>query len=132
IPFDPVADPGLKVGKLERLGPPKQFFTFVANYEELVGYTAKAALQMTGGTYTDGLHVSAIIFRLRGNLFPANARGLLQVVREVENRKDIELPQKFLQASNLLNEGEIDDLKSIAISSYRLDNFADKYQHYCE
>ena len=37
IPFDPVADPGLKVGKLERLGPPKQFFTFVANYEELVG-----------------------------------------------------------------------------------------------
>ena len=32
IPFDPLTDPQLKVGRLEMLGPKTQFFTFVANY----------------------------------------------------------------------------------------------------
>jgi hypothetical protein len=117
---------------LEMLGPKSQFFTFVGNYEEMAGYTAKDALLMTGGGYTDGMHISAVIFRLRGNLYPANARGLLQVVREVESRKDVDLPKKFLVGSNLLNDGELDDIKLNSINSYRLESFSDKYQHYCE
>jgi hypothetical protein len=64
IPFDPHTDANLKAGKLDRLGPPKQYYTFVANYEELVGYTAKAALEMTGTTYDPSQHISAVIFRL--------------------------------------------------------------------
>lgn len=132
IPFDPLTDPQLKVGRLEMLGPKTQFFTFVGNYEELVGYTARDALQMTGGTYVDGMRISAVIFRLRGNLYPASARGLLQVIQEVEARKDIDLPNKFLAGTNVLNSGELDDLKSTSIGSYRLEAYTDKYSHYCE
>jgi hypothetical protein len=136
IMFDPKTDPELSVGRLAKLGPPKQIFSFVANYEELVGYTAKEALRMTGGIFEDGKHISAIIFPRRTQLFPVNARGLLQVVQDVESRKNIDLPQKFLLGSNLLNENELRDLTtpqlSFAIPSYQIENFKDKYQHYCE
>jgi hypothetical protein len=38
IPFDQQTDPELAVGRLVRLGPLKQQYSFVAPYEELAGY----------------------------------------------------------------------------------------------
>lgn len=132
IAYDPVEEPKLSIDQLKNLGPPDQIYSFVASYDELVGYTVKDALEKIGQGYVNGKKVSAIIFPLRTSLFPANARGLVQVIQEVEQRKDIELKKKFLEGSNVLNPGELSDLASKDIPSYRITNFKDKYRHYCE
>ena len=42
----------LAINKLERLGPKDQLFSFVADYEELAGYTVKQATEMTGNIHS--------------------------------------------------------------------------------
>jgi hypothetical protein len=132
ISFNPAEEPDLEIDRLTHLGPPDQMYTFVASHDELVGHTVKTAYEKVGLRYVDGHHVSAIIFPLRTSLFPANARGLLQVVRDVEIRKSIEQKDKFFQGLNSLNDGENADLDITTIESYRIDNFKSKYYRYCE
>jgi hypothetical protein len=132
IAYDQGEEPKLGIDQLKNLGPPDQIYSFVASYDELVGYTVKEAIEKIGQRYVNGNGVSAIIFPLRTNLFPANARGLVQVVQEIEQRKDIELKKKFLEGANVLNPGELKDLSSKDIPSYRIVSFRDKYRHYCE
>jgi hypothetical protein len=132
VSYDQQTDPQLAADKLFRLGPEKQQFSFVSAYEDLAGYSAEDSIQMTGGTLDPGQHISAVIFPLRTQLYPANARGLLQVIQQVENRKDVEIQKPFLKGSNLLSKDELDDLNDHSIVSYRIDNFQDKYHHYCE
>ena len=132
ISFNQVLEPERGIDRLQRLGPPKQLFSFVGSYEELAGYTVKDALEMIGVKYTPGDRVSAVIFPLRTPLFPANARGLLQVIQDVEARKEIELKEKFLQGGNSLNSDELKDLRADDIPSYRMVNFKGKYQHFCQ
>jgi hypothetical protein len=132
ISFNQNLEPERGIDRLQRLGPSKQLFSFVGSYEDLVGYTVKDALEMIGVRYTLGDRVSAILFPLRTPLFPANARGLLQVIQNVEARKDIEIKEKFLQGGNSLNNDELKNLKADDIPSYRVNSFKDKYQHYCE
>ena len=132
IGYDPNEEPKLGIDQLKRLGPPDQIYSFVASYDELVGYKVKEALEKIGQPYVNGNKVSAIIFPIRTNLFPANARGLVQVIQEIEQRKDIELKKKFLDGANLLNPGELKELSSKDIPTYRIMSFKDKYRHYCE
>ena len=132
IAYDPAEEPKLGIDQLKSLGPPDQIYSFVASYDELVGYTVKEALEKIGQRYVNGNRVSAIIFPLRTYLFPANARGLVQVIQEVEQRKDIELKQRFLEGNNSLNSGELQDLSLKDIPTYRITSFIDKYRHYCE
>jgi hypothetical protein len=97
VSYDPVADAELALDRLQNLGPKEQVYSFVASYDELVGYTASEAVDKVGGSYRPDHHVSAVIFPLLGQqLYPANARGLLQVVNDVEQRKDLpELKLRF-------------------------------------
>jgi hypothetical protein len=132
IVFNSQTDPQLAVGKLEGLGPAKHKFAFVGNYRELVGYTAKEALQMTGGTFIPGNHISAIIFRLQTPLYPANARGLLQVIRDVESDKELDLKQRFLQDNTAPTPDELKELDSNEIHTYRIERFKDRYPRYCD
>ena len=133
IPYNKAEEPQLAVDKVANLGPGKQLFSFVSAYEELVGYSAKDAVEMSGLTYSQAQNVSAIIFPLRRQqLYPANARGLLQVIREVEYRKDIDTPKPFLRGQGLLNPDEEKELKGINVEDYRVNNFYEKYPHYCE
>jgi hypothetical protein len=79
--------------------------------------------------------VSAIIFPLNGiSLYPANARGLLQVAKEMEDRRDIQtqLTKRLLDGKNTLGPTELQDLAETSIQSYKLSSFTDKFQHYCE
>ena len=132
VPYQ-TGEPQLAVGKLQNLGPPRQLFTFVGVYEELSGYSVKDSVEMSGLTFNNSnTPVSAIIFPLgHAQLYPANARGLLQVILEVEARKDIETPKPFLRGQNSLSQPELDDLKDVTIESYQVDKFRDKYPHYC-
>ena len=120
ISFKQNLEPELGIDRLSRLGPPKQLFSFVGSYDELVGYSVKEALEATGVKYTNGDRVSAIIFPLHADLFPANARGLLQVIQQVEARKDVDIKQKFFQGSNSLSNDEIKDLNDNNLESYQL------------
>ena len=130
IAYNP-ANPNLAVSidKLQQLGPAKQKYSFVADYEELKGYTIREALDLFGIGYINGYHVSAVIFPLHVDLYPANARGLLQVVRRVE--AGIEASDKFLGPGKL-NQDQVNDFADISIQSYRIENFKKFYPHYCD
>jgi hypothetical protein len=132
IAYDPIASPELGIDRLKQLGPSKQLYSFVANYNDLVGRTVKEALEAIGVGYQEGQFVSAVIFPLRTRLYPANARGLLQVIHEVESHSEIELKDRFLTEGVTLNGDEIDDLKDTNISSYQIENFKSFYPHYCQ
>ena len=135
IPFNPQSAPQLAIGKLTNLGQKEQQYTFVAPYEELRGYSVERAIQMTGGTYHQGDHVSAIIFQLEPHqVYPANARGLLQVILDVENSLVDSKDHKFLlKDTDVLKEGDnIRDLSNISIYSWRWDNYRARYKQYCK
>jgi hypothetical protein len=132
ISYDPKTDPQLSIHRLTRLGPPKQQYSFVAAYDELIGFNVTEALRMIGGSFTPGHHVSAIIFPRTTQLYPASARGLLQVVQHVENRKDVDIVKPFIVGRAVLNEGELAELKEDSLPSYRFSNYRHRYRSYCE
>lgn len=133
IAYDPGEEPGLALDRLTKLGPSDQLYSFVASYDELVGYKVADALAKVGQSKKNIKRVSAIIFPLNTALFPANSRGLLQVIKEIEDRRDIQtqLTKKLLDGTNALNTEELRDLAITSIPSYKLDRFSDKYPHYC-
>lgn len=132
VAFDPQKEPWLAIDRLTRLGPPDQLYSFVASYEEMAGYTARQALEKNGLRLSEGQHVSAVIFPRRTELYPANARGLLQIIRAVEQEKGEAIGERFLDGANALSEAEAKDLQSTDIASYRVSDFKDKYPRYCE
>ena len=133
IAYDPQEEPSLALDRLTKLGPSDQLYSFVASYDELVGYTVADALAKVGQSKKNIKRVSAIIFPLNTALFPANSRGLLQVIKEIENRREIQtqLTKKLLDGTNALNSDELQDLAVTSIPSFMLDHFSDKYPHYC-
>jgi hypothetical protein len=86
IPYDPETSPELSISRLTRLGKPDQLYTFVGDYNELRGNTAERALEKLGGAMGKNICISAIIFPLSGSIYPANARGLLQVINEIDSK----------------------------------------------
>ena len=84
---------------------------------------------MVGTGYNGSDRVTAIIFPLRVKIFPANARGLLQVVSYAESR--IDAKDKFIKPETF-NQAELDDLKETNINSYPIAAFKNYYPHYCE
>ncbi|MCP3478026.1 hypothetical protein NLM33_49160 (plasmid) [Bradyrhizobium sp. CCGUVB1N3] len=134
VPYDPVSGAALALERIENLGPKEQVYSFVASYDELVGYTASEAVRKVGGLFKPGNHISAVIFPLLGQqLYPANARGLLQVISDVEQRKDIpEIKERFLVGGRSLTKEDKDELKSTDEYAYQLKNFVTQYAHYCE
>jgi hypothetical protein len=133
ISYDPATEPGLAIDRLTNLGPSDQLYSFVASYDELVGYKVVDALAKVGQSNKNIKRVSAIIFPLNTPLFPANARGLLQVIREIEGRRDIQtqLSKKLLDGTDALNAEEMQDLAITSIPSFKVDSFRKKYPHYC-
>src|SRR5260221_6539313 len=123
--------PNPNIASLKQLGLPKQKYSFVANYEELKGHTVKEALEMIGANYIDGYRVSAVIFPLRTDIYPANARGVLQVISSVEGSSNLDTKEKFLEPGKL-NADELDEFDDTGIPSYRIDAYKKFYPHYCE
>ncbi len=85
VAYDPATQHDLTIWRLHALGAPAQRFVFVADYDELNGCTAAEALYRLGGTLRAGQHVSCVIFpRGPREVYPANVRGLLQVVEQID------------------------------------------------
>jgi hypothetical protein len=103
------------------------------------------AVQMVGGPIHDKDHVWAIAFPLQDTneiLYPANARGLLQVIRKIQQEPP-SVQQELLRAGcptptgqqyNLdavLSFEERHDLHDTGIPSYAFENYKQYYTHYC-
>jgi hypothetical protein len=132
IAYDPAKDPGLEIGEIRSLGPPDHEFTWVGNYEELRGYSASEAARMAGLITGPRKHVSAIIFQLVGDLYPANTRGLLQIIRLLESEHHEELTNNLsLDLQKELNPEELTNLDDKVIHSYAWDNYRRYYSHFC-
>jgi hypothetical protein len=145
IAFNSSKDPNLGVGDFPRLGPVKppaqytQQFTFVADYQELRGYNVMDAVRMTGLQMRAFEHVSAIIFPLeviKDRLYPANARGLLQVISKVEeinDDPDVTIEKRFDVNKRLGgNETAKDDLNKYEIGTCAWDSYKKFFNQYCE
>jgi len=135
VAYQPQRDAGLSIGRIEKLGPADQQYTFVAPYNELIGYSAAEAVRMLGGTLKQGQHVSAIIFALPDGirLYPANARGLLQVIQRVETAPGAAISKALLSGTNELTSAELEDLqKDDALFVWAWDSYKGLYKHYCE
>jgi hypothetical protein len=134
IPFGQQNRSQLAIGSLKQLGPPEQQYTFVGAYDELVGYGVDDAIRMLGGTFSDGQHVSAVIFPIQDNLqvYPANARGLLQVVQKVEMRDSSQITTPLLKGTGALGKAASDDLPHVdALAYWAWPNYRDLYPEYC-
>jgi hypothetical protein len=134
IPFNPQKESQLAIGNLSSLGPKEQQYSFVAPYEELRGYSVERAVQMIGGVYHLKDHVSAIIFQLDPHqVYPANARGLLQVVLDVEENLDDSKPHKYLlKKTDVLKDDDVHDFTNLSLYTWRWNNYTSRYPRYCE
>jgi hypothetical protein len=123
----------LAINKLERLGPKDQLFSFVADYEELAGYTVKQATEMTGNIHSKNQRTSVILFPLRTRLWPANPLGILQLIQEVDKRRGVDVEKSFFAGENSLNGDELTKLReSTKIPTYQIKGFLDNYPHFCQ
>jgi hypothetical protein len=140
IPFDPDSQPDLAIGKLKQIGPPEQQYTFVASDDELGGYRVDQAVRMTGLPYSSGQRVSAIIFPVprppisrTSALFPANARGLLQVIQNIEANTQNHIQNSLFTGTDTLKDDEAVDLRNFnALNYWRWDNYFKFYPRYCQ
>lgn len=132
IPYDPDADKELSLARvsLASLGPPLQKYTFVADYDELKGYTVAEAVRRSGLPFKLGQHVTAVIFPLLSSreLIPANARGLLQVLEKTASDADSfrNTTLKNLSSAAKRNLAKTERLNSWAFGSYK-----EHYPEFC-
>jgi hypothetical protein len=130
----------LSVGKLITLGPKDVEYTFVAPYEELKGYTVRDALLKSGAHIYRGVpfRVSGIIFPVTDQLIPANSRGMLQIIKSIEDEHP-EFKNKIVDNASFSQE-EIQDLTvssnqdahNTSIGSYSFNSYQMNYKKYCK
>jgi hypothetical protein len=92
------------------------------------------ALLKVGGSMANASHVSTILFPLDGrSLVPANARGLLQVIKELDDELGGKMQNyKSFQLDTKLNSIELKALRSRDIETWKWENYRDNYSRYCE
>lgn len=137
IPYKPSTEPYLSIDNITKLGPPKLQYVFVAPYSELRGYKVSDAVQMVGGTIESGAdqRVTAIIFRTK-HIYPANARGVVQLLRKMERTK---LSDSDTHIANLSmfdevgHEAEHQDIdQDQNIHTWAWGNYRKFFPKYCE
>ena len=133
IPYSSQSEPHLSILNLTSLGPPRQQFVFVSDYDELKNMTVAEAVYRTGLSMTGGRdRVSAIIFPLHGELFPASARGVLRVFRKIDERmsgrSDVEY--KPYDAAKQIRSDALEQLEKDGLPFYAWDNYSLYYDYF--
>ena len=134
IAYDPRdGDRRLSAGRIGYLGNTEQRYVFVADYAELRGYTAAEAVYKTGGSLRPGQHVTAIIFRLRDqDLYPASARGLLQVVGRLDSELGPAVPEYRPFSLNGLTKEARENLADLDITSWSWAKYSKYYREFSQ
>lgn len=134
IPYRPGTSDDLNVDSLQYLGLKGQQYTFVADYDELKGDRVSDAISKVGGSLEPNEHVSAIIFPLNGRpLFPASARGLLQVVAILDGEPQATgaVYRPFAEMKDIGTDAQ-KDLGDRDISSWSWASYGPRfYEQYC-
>lgn len=132
VAYNKNTEPGLARDKLRYIGREEHRFVFVADYHELQGYPVQQAVYKTGLSLSDKTNVTIIAFPLHlRSLYPANARGVLQVVAEVdkqENSRDNNYAE-FLFSAYLTPEA-INDLRNVSANSWAWRSYKEYYYLY--
>jgi hypothetical protein len=133
-----VEETDFRLGDVPNLGKLPQRFSFVADYEELRGYNVMDAVRMVGGEIKDFQYVLAIIFPvglIDDHLYPADARGLLQVVDRIQsedkNSGDPKIHNPY-PIHKKINDPEYHDLNDFDIQTWAWGSYQKFYHHYCE
>ncbi|HMN72072.1 MAG TPA: hypothetical protein PKA55_09430 [Rhodoblastus sp.] len=142
IAYDPTKDAqknSLAIGKLKSLGPEEVEYTFVAPYDELKGYPVGEALRKSGSQVPaiNNFRVSGIIFPVTDRIYPANARGLMQIIKSVEDTHP-EIKNKLID-NQYFSQSEIDDLTpspdreapNTGRGTYAFEAWGSNYKKYC-
>jgi hypothetical protein len=119
----------LSVGRICYLGLQKNDYVFVGDYEELRNYTVLEAIYKLGGSVSDyrNLRATVIIFPLdRRMLYPANARGLLQVINLIDRAHNAEPNYQSFNFEGI----EPAELKSTQLESYAWDHIKTRFRQY--
>jgi hypothetical protein len=123
----------LSLSALTNLGPPHLKHIFVAPYEELRGHKVSESVKMVGGTIEPGYQVAAVIFRA-SHVYPANARGMLQVVQKLE-QSVVPEGRKRLIDSGTLSDSERNNLlndDAVVSWSYTDKGYKSYYDSFCK
>ena len=107
----------------------QQQFVFVADYAELRGLKVREAVERIGLSLDRAVGVSAIVFPLDDRrLFPASARGVLQVVHQVDHDHASDPGYKPLEFDTVNPQQELAD---VSIASYNWSRASATYPQHC-
>lgn len=133
IPYSRSRQNSLSIHELKSLGPPEQEFVFVADYDEVKNLTVTDAVYKSGLSMAGKDSVSAIIFPLnRGPLYPASARGLLQVIAKVDEMKKGEQNYHPFDLSTKLDPTPFKDLSDERLFTWAWSSYSKYYNDYLE
>ncbi|MGP8217004.1 MAG: hypothetical protein ACLQQ4_15660 [Bacteroidia bacterium] len=136
IPYgDEVKDRKLTLDSIKQLGKPADAYVFVADYEELRNYKVEEAVRKIG--LIPQKYATIIMFPLEDNrgdndenhLFPANVRGVIQVINRINNKYKNDTSYKFPFNYSFTSE-ESDNLKDTNIESWDWDNYKQYYSKF--
>jgi len=133
VPYDPAKEPSLSIAHLETLGRPGLKYVFVTDYNELRGYSVADAVRKVGGRFERPKHVSAIIFPKYGNaLYPANALGVLQVIKNIQSDEALQSAHVFDLAKNLKDPLPGPNANgALPLSTWSFEQYKPYYHNYC-
>ena len=117
------------------IGPEGVRFTFVGSYEELKGRKVSEVLDLVGQSLRSREHVSAIIFSASPEeypIIPANARGLLQVISDVEQDNSANISHPLLPLGALSDRERSDLASRDEIGSWAFSAYRPYFRSYCE
>jgi hypothetical protein len=133
VPYTPGQKPDLSVSHLTNIGPDPSIYpyAFVSSYHELKGYKVSEAVRMVGATMTQRQHVSAIIFPKTMALIPANARGVLQILADIQNDQTLNQTTIF-DINAVLSDAERSNLSDRDTRpTWKFDNYKGYYTDFC-
>jgi hypothetical protein len=131
IPYSSRTEPYLSIHELKTLGPPKDKFVFVADYTELKNLPVSNAIYRLGLSLGNKDSVSAVIFPLdRRALYPANVRGLLQVIQLLDREMKDEPNYKAFEIANYVDKTALDQLDDKRLSSWSWKGYSEYFEQY--
>src|SRR4029077_3925660 len=105
---------------------------FVADYSELRNLSVSEAVEKIGLSMDDIVGVSAIIFPITGRpLYPANARGVLQVVSNIDHEHANDPATEYRRFDGLATKIAPSELADHSIPSYGWEQFKQSYLRFC-
>lgn len=131
IPYSSHSETSLSIHELATLGPPADKFVFVADYDELKNLTVSEAIYRLGLSLKNKDSASAIIFPLnRRELIPANARGLLQIIQELDKEMKDSKDYKIFDLTRELDKTALAKLAADGLESWSWNAYSEYYDQY--